>query len=169
MFRHSPGSSSMVSSGHACELMSYPRLRFGGVTHARSTIQAVLELKNRGLSASAIAGQLGVPRSTVRDWIVGRLPTVRMPEMYCLDFEGSFRNWTALPRSYVYLLGLYLGDGCISPHDRGVYKLRLTLDAAYPKIIAEAATSMECVLPSNKVNTYKVAISYVDVYSYSKA
>ena len=31
--------------------------------------------------------------------------------------------------------GLYLGDGCISAHARGVYRLRLFLDARYPGIV----------------------------------
>lgn len=54
------------------------------------------------------------------------------------------------PSTYVYLLGLYLGDGCISTHPRGVYRLRLTLDAAYPKIIADAAQALTSVMPSNR-------------------
>jgi hypothetical protein len=29
-----------------------------------------------------------------------------------------------------------LGDGCISAHRRGVYKLRIVLDIAYPGIVA---------------------------------
>ena len=37
--------------------------------------------------------------------------------------------------AYVYLLGLYLGDGCISAHPRQVYKLRIVLDLKYPGII----------------------------------
>ena len=43
---------------------------------------------------------------------------------------------TAAP-AYVYLLGTYLGDGCLSAHPRGVYKLRVYLDLAYPGIIRE--------------------------------
>jgi hypothetical protein len=36
----------------------------------------------------------------------------------------------------VHLLGLYLGDGCISAHARRVYRLRLFFDARYPEILA---------------------------------
>ncbi len=39
-------------------------------------------------------------------------------------------EWERLPPAYVYLLGFYLGDGSIASHHRGVYRLRLTLDAA---------------------------------------
>jgi hypothetical protein len=42
----------------------------------------------------------------------------------------------------VYLLGLYLGDGSIATHPRS-YKLRLSLDSAYPGIIHEAAEAMQ--------------------------
>jgi hypothetical protein len=38
-----------------------------------------------------------------------------------------------LPQTaYAYLLGLYLGDGCLSEHPRGVYHLRVACAARYP-------------------------------------
>lgn len=48
---------------------------------------------------------------------------------------------------YVYLLGLYLGDGCISAHRRGVYRLRIYLDMKYPGIVGSAAEAMSVVRP----------------------
>jgi hypothetical protein len=39
---------------------------------------------------------------------------------------------------------MYLGDGCISAGAR-TYALRLTLDGAYPEIVAECARAMEAV------------------------
>jgi hypothetical protein len=78
-------------------------------------------------------------------------------------------DWEALPTAYVYLLGLYLGDGSIASHHRGVYKLRLSLDARYPGIIAEATTAMGRVLPASKVNGWMPDSTYVELYSYSKA
>jgi hypothetical protein len=47
-----------------------------------------------------------------------------------------------LPPDYVYLLGLYLGDGCISAHPRDVFRLRITLDSRYPQIIDAAAAAV---------------------------
>src|SRR4051812_27189325 len=38
-----------------------------------------------------------------------------------------------------HLVGLYLGDGCISAHPRGVFRLRVVLDAAYPSTVDQAA------------------------------
>ena len=42
----------------------------------------------------------------------------------------------------MHLLGLYLGDGCISAHARGVYRLRIVLDVKYPGIIAAATAAL---------------------------
>jgi hypothetical protein len=47
---------------------------------------------------------------------------------------------------YGYLLGLYLGDGCISESAR-TYRIRITLDAAYPRIIDGCAAALEAIRP----------------------
>lgn len=73
-----------------------------------------------------------------------------------------------LPPEYVYLLGLYLGDGSISAHARGVFKLRLTLDAVYPGIIQEAESAMRLVIPSSRASRHHRK-GDIEVYSYSKS
>lgn len=82
---------------------------------------------------------------------------------------GRRHRFDALPDAYVYLLGLYLGDGSIASHRRGVYKLRITLDATYPGIIEEAATAMSTVLRASRVSRLPRRYGDVEVYSYSKA
>jgi len=55
---------------------------------------------------------------------------------------------------YAYLLGLYLGDGCISPAGdpaKGVWKLRVICCDAWPGLIQECARAMRAVRPDNKV------------------
>jgi hypothetical protein len=47
----------------------------------------------------------------------------------CVDGRG-------LGPAYAYLLGLYLGDGMLSIGRRHVWRLRISLDASYPHIIA---------------------------------
>ena len=42
---------------------------------------------------------------------------------------------------------MYLGDGCISAGPR-TYALRITLDGAYPKVVAKCAGAMEAVCPT---------------------
>jgi len=122
--------------------------------------QAVAYLAGEGLNACQIASFAGIPRSTVRDWL---LKPRRAPRRVSIDL-GS------LPKpDYSYLLGFYLGDGTISQHRRGVYKLRITTDARYPAIIADCAASMRAVVPRNRVNTYHLPSRAVEIYSYSKA
>ncbi len=56
-----------------------------------------------------------------------------------------------LPPAYVYLLGVYLGDGCISAHRRGVYRMRVHLDVRYPGIVDECEAALRAVAPRNRV------------------
>lgn len=71
--------------------------------------------------------------------------------------------------AYAYLLGLYLGDGMISAHRRGVYRLRIFLDRIYPVLIDECCTAMELVMPSNKVGIVRCKDARMNVvYSFSK-
>jgi len=42
-------------------------------------------------------------------------------------------------QDYAYVLGLYLGDGCLSAAGR-TYRLRITLDTAYSEIIIGVET-----------------------------
>ena len=48
--------------------------------------------------------------------------------MRCVDARG-------LEGEYVHLLGLYLGDGCISRHARNVWRLRIVQDNRYVELI----------------------------------
>jgi hypothetical protein len=50
---------------------------------------------------------------------------------------------------------MYLGDGCISPRPRGVWHLRITLDSAYPGIVAECMSAMEAVAPGKAGVLYR--------------
>ncbi|MDX6690172.1 MAG: hypothetical protein QOG15_1629 [Solirubrobacteraceae bacterium] len=95
------------------------------------------------------------------DWVQGRTPRLR---------EEAERSPAPaeLPDVYAYLLGLYLGDGCVSKHHRGVFKLRIALDAKYPEIVAECARAMTAVMPGNSVGTRLSETNYVEVYGYSK-
>jgi hypothetical protein len=44
--------------------------------------------------------------------------------------------------AYVYLLGLYLGDGVVSRHPRAVWKLRIFQDNRYPQLVAGCKAAM---------------------------
>lgn len=51
-------------------------------------------------------------------------------------------------RPYAYLLGLYLGDGSITPNG-GSFSLRITLVLRYPSIIEECTQAMTVMRPSS--------------------
>mgnify|MGYP002336194323 CR=1 FL=1 len=61
---------------------------------------------------------------------------------------------------------MYLGDGCISPHRRGVFHLRITLDTRYPEIIEECREAVASVIRKWPGLTAKAGC--VDVSSWSK-
>jgi hypothetical protein len=63
---------------------------------------------------------------------------------------------------------MYLGDGCISRHRRGVWRLRVTLDAAYPAIVAECAAAMRAVAVARRANILQKRSRCVEVSSYWK-
>src|ERR1700735_3138408 len=103
--------------------------------YARATVARALTLSAEpGACFSAVSSELGINRSTLRAWIAGRTPHSFGPDT-CVVCQGSVPDFDLLRAAYAYLLGLYLGDGCISAHAREVFRLRVVLDARYPGII----------------------------------
>ncbi len=134
--------------------------------------RAGIGLAPQGLGARRIAKHLTVPVSTVRDWLAGNLPAHsrrgdEAVESRCIACGPGLHEFAVLTADYVYLLGLYLGDGCISPHRRGVYRLRIALDAKYPGIIESARGAIGAVRVG-RVTTQLRAQNYVEVSSYWK-
>jgi hypothetical protein len=136
--------------------------------HRPAAVVRVLELRGEGLGARRIARLTGLPVRTVTDWLAGKLPhhsrvgsTGKSTEA-CDQCGHEAHRFSQLPASYTYLLGLYLGDGCISSGPRGVYRLRITLDLAHPKIVDECEVAMREVAPRNRVHRLLRKGSYVD-------
>jgi hypothetical protein len=64
----------------------------------------------------------------------------------------AFPDWRPEEKaSYCYLLGLYLGDGCIGETGRVSRQLVLTLDDSYPGIILAAIGAVASVMPTAAV------------------
>jgi hypothetical protein len=136
----------------------------------RQEVDHVLALRAEGLNQCEIARRTGIPRRTVKDWVAGRVP----------DFDGSRTRRGAraacplcrgdpstLPQvAYAYLLGLHLGDGCLSAHPRDVYKLRIVCANAHPELIRRCERAMAEVLPNTVGRTAKIGCT--EVASYSK-
>ena len=70
------------------------------------------------------------------------------------------------PTPYCYLLGMYLGDGCISRAGR-VWHLRITLDKKYPSIIARCRLAIDMLMPGQQAGIVN-RVGCVDVSHYSK-
>ena len=67
------------------------------------------------------------------------------------------RSWPAIAvawipahePSYAYLLGMYLGDGCLSVN-RGRVLLRIALDLRYPRVIDDCWVAMALTMPKHR-------------------
>jgi hypothetical protein len=141
-------------------------------------IRNVVALAATGRSTLAISRETGIPRATVRDWLAGRVPKGRaVDEVSCERCGAAEHRVDELAPEYAYLLGVYLGDGCISAHPRGVYRLRLFFDAQYPVILDAGEAAVRSVFPANRVNRLSRSGGYenstprsnVELSVYSKA
>ncbi|MFG1701943.1 helix-turn-helix domain-containing protein [Nonomuraea sp. M3C6] len=126
-----------------------------------------LRLLASGLSISEASRQTGVNRSTIRVWRDG--PTGS-------SMTGTCPRCAELPHApdpadvYAYLLGLYLGDGCISPvgdFRKGVWSLRIMCADSWPGLIRECAAAQGAIRPTNKVRILQKQ-GCCEVNSYSK-
>lgn len=62
-------------------------------------------------------------------------------------------NFSRLPsQPYAYLLGLYLGAGCISQHPHRVYCMRIMFDSVYPGIVNECCAALESIFPNKSAH-----------------
>ena len=109
---------------------------------SQQEVTDAVTLLRDGLTASDVARRTGIPRSTIRDWRDGRRPRRSL----CRVEHDLTRLDEA---AYAYLLGMYLGDGCIAARPRGVWILRITLDSIYPGIVAECARAIEAIAPGS--------------------
>lgn len=117
-----------------------------------------------GANASAVARQLGIPRSTVRDWRnKPQIASRHTRESEC----GVVHDFSVLPpAAYSYVLGLYLGDGNIS-RTRRVWRLRITLDKKYPPIINRCCYAIGLLMPGQRAGLVQ-RVGCVDVYLFSR-
>ena len=88
---------------------------------------------------------LGIPRGTIRDWLDPRKEEAQSSRralrprrdcQRCLGIEDVFGP------DYVYMLGLYLGDGHLACSRKGVWRLRIFQDQRYSGLINECRLTM---------------------------
>ncbi|MFF6950589.1 transcriptional regulator [Streptomyces iakyrus] len=123
-----------------------------------STRKRALALVAQGRSLNSVSRETGISRAAIRSW-QDRLeprPRVAPPP------PGP----PADQRAYAYLLGLYLGDGCISAHPRSGHYLRIACANSWPGLIDACEAAMRAISPTGC--TYRVqAEGYVSVVGYS--
>jgi Winged helix-turn helix len=116
---------------------------------SREEVALVMRLAAQGHNISQIARQVGVCRTTVRSWLAGGTPNFDKPGATCPACSG--RPWELPQPAYAYLLGLYLGDGCLSARPRGVWHLRIACANRYPQLMRQCEAAMAQVMPLSKV------------------
>ena len=141
----------------------------------RSTteVHTVFHLAHHGLSKKAIARLTGISRATVRDWLTHgetavlnrpmRLRSGARPRAPCPQ-PCSSRSGLDQP-AYAYLLGQYLGDGCISEIHRN-FRLRIACCDAYPNIMEECVAAIGAVLPCVRVGRVQ-SVGCTEIYATS--
>ncbi len=133
-----------------------------GIVRSADDVRLAFALSAEGLNPCQVARRTGIPRSTIRDWLRSGAPGGkygRTRALYDLD---------QLPRpAYAYLLGIYLGDGHISQLPR-TFRLRVSMDSRYPRIIGEVARAMHAVLPTHRVDVRRIKphnLVIISIYS----
>lgn len=124
-----------------------------------------LALVAQGHSLSSASRRTGVSRAAIRSWQirpVPREPSRAEPCPRCAPAPTAVEPSPA----YAYLLGLYLGDGCVSAAPRGVYALRIACADAWPGLIDACAEAVRLIRPANKVMRVQAqGCQYVTSYS----
>jgi hypothetical protein len=113
-----------------------------------------LELVQGGLSLNAVSNLLGVSRAAIRDWLADPERALTRAVSGPGDCPRCRGEELARPSGYAYLLGQYLGDGCVSALRKGVFSLRIACADAWPGVMDEVESAMRSVAPTHK--TYRV-------------
>jgi hypothetical protein len=117
--------------------------------HSQAIVDRARALSNQGLYDREVAEITGVPLRTVRKWRTGkrRAPGSERRKRNCARCDGVPLDEIA----YAYLLGLYLGDGCLTGRPKDVYLLSIACCDAWPGLIAAAKEATRQVMPLSAV------------------
>ncbi|WP_353941962.1 helix-turn-helix domain-containing protein [Streptomyces sp. HUAS MG91] len=130
-----------------------------------STRKEALALVAQGRSLNSVSKETGVSRAALRSWKERIEPRGWSRSTACPRCDGPPQA-PENPAAYSYLLGLYLGDGCISRLQRGTYFLRIACADTWPGLIDLCAEAVRAAHPANKVFRIQwQGCQYVTCYS----
>lgn len=101
--------------------------------HSEKLRAEAIALLDSGMGRRQVCDLLGIGYVTTYRWRPSQAPPNSVRCFRCLEAEA--------PGAYTYLLGQYLGDGCLSRLPRTI-SLRVTCCDAYPAIMAEVEQAM---------------------------
>jgi hypothetical protein len=107
-----------------------------------ATRRHALRLVASGRSLNSVSQETGISRAALRAWRDRGVEPARGLAVTPLRTDGP---------AYAYLLGLYLGDGCLSAHRRGVYALRIACADAWPGLADACEQAIREVRPGGSV------------------
>jgi hypothetical protein len=107
-------------------------------------------MKAAGSTDRETARRTGVPVNTIRTWRNRQVPLYARPSPtgargFGVHELASFDRAAVPGEPYAYLLGVYLGDGCLTPNGSS-WSLRITLDAVYPGIVGHVSNAIEAIV-----------------------
>jgi hypothetical protein len=138
--------------------------------------ESAMKLYSMGSSIKEISEKLEINRSTISNWVRGATGksftekvkfTSRLIDTY--DSIEFMQNLNPLISDelrfnvYSYLLGLYLGDGCIYKYPR-TKRFNITLDAKYYELNAYVSKTFELLFGKIPKNIYRKHSKCVDIY-----
>jgi hypothetical protein len=117
--------------------------------HRPAVRTEALELIASGVNDCEIARRLGLARTTIRDW--RNQPYGKWRDTAtCPRCGRASRPMAFAPGDYAELLGIYLGDGCVSRQGR-TWRLRVSLDTRHTLILDEVDELLRRCFPGHKV------------------
>jgi hypothetical protein len=132
-----------------------------GVAHPPELVLRALDLRAEGRTIAWIAAELGVPTPTIGLWSRGVLPREvkrrldgAPPTIPCARCGGLDHRESPDAPAYAYLLGVYLGDGCLHRHER-TFSLSIACDSQYEGIIGEMRAAITVAIPGKRSSVWR--------------
>ena len=130
---------------------------------ARFRREVLALVRSRGLSLNEISRRTGVSRATLREW--DSRDGAFAPSVSEAGWCSRCDRQRDLDRpTYALLLGLYLGDGCLSAMPKGVFMLRIACCGAYPALVEECVDAVEAIGPRKAYRVKGPGVVQVTAY-----